>query len=104
MIMKDIEALMEQAKNGDQSELYYLYDNRLGVFAPDFNDDDKLSDFLKECSDININLAKLSDILEEDIKLELSKIREQNDYNIGLHNAFAHIKFKLQELKGSDKE
>ena len=64
MIMKDIEALMEQAKNGDQSELYYLYDNRLGVFAPDFNDDDKLSDFLKECSDININLAKLSDILE----------------------------------------
>jgi hypothetical protein len=64
MVMKDIEALMEQAKNGDQSELYYLYDNRLGVFAPDFNDDDKLSDFLKECSDININLAKLSDILE----------------------------------------
>lgn len=42
--------------------------------------------------------------LEEDIKLELSKIREQNDYNIGLHNAFAHIKFKLQELKGEDKE
>ena len=31
--MKDIDALMEQAKNGNQRALGYLYKNRLGVFA-----------------------------------------------------------------------
>lgn len=31
--MKDIEALMEKAKNGDQSAFGYLYDNSLGVIT-----------------------------------------------------------------------
>ena len=65
MVMKDIEALMEKAKNGDQSAFGYLYDNSLGVFAPDFKDDDKLSDFLEECVNAGIDLMEYidSDIL-----------------------------------------
>ena len=62
--MKDIEILMEKAKNGDQSAFDYLYDNSLGVFALDFNDDEELSVFLEECSDAKINLSRLADILE----------------------------------------
>ena len=78
--MKDIEALMEQAKNGDQSELYYLYDNRLGVFAPDFNDDDKLSDFLEKCVEAGLDIQEhidpdiLRDLARTDSRTYISRI------------------------------
>lgn len=70
MVMKDIEALMEKAKNGNQSAFGYLYDNSLGVFAPDFKDDDKLSDFLEECVAAGIGLMEY---IDSDILIELAK-------------------------------
>ena len=61
MVMKDIEALMEQAKNGDQSAFDYLYDNSLGVFALDLKDYDKLYDFLEECVGAGLDIQEYID-------------------------------------------
>lgn len=68
--MKDIEALMEQAKNGDQSAFDYLYDNSLGVFALDFKDYDKLYDFLEECVGAGLDIQEY---IDTDELLELAR-------------------------------
>lgn len=68
--MKDIEALMEQAKNGDQSAFDYLYDNSLGVFALDLKDYDKLYDFLEECVGAGLDIQEY---IDTDELLELAR-------------------------------
>lgn len=40
--------------------------------------------------------------LKKDIGYELLKLREPNEYNKGLCNAFNYINNKMQELEGSD--
>lgn len=42
--------------------------------------------------------------LKKDIGYELLKLREPNEYNDGLFNAFTYINNKMQELEGSDND
>lgn len=42
--------------------------------------------------------------LKKDIGYELLKLREPNEYNNGLCNAFNYINNKMQELEGSDSD
>lgn len=64
--MKDIDALMEQAKNGDQSAFDYLCDNSLDVFSPNYNSPEDLYNFLEACKDAGIDVGYISDYFDYD--------------------------------------
>lgn len=75
--MKDIEALIEQAKNGDQSAFYYLCDNSLGVFKPDFNGPEELFYFLEACIDAGIDVGDISYYFDLEELRDLAREGEQ---------------------------
>ena len=75
--MKDIEALMEQAKNGDQSAFDYLLENSLDVFSSDFDDPEELYNFLEACKDAGIDVGDISDYFNLEKLRDLAREGEQ---------------------------
>lgn len=75
--MKDIEALMEKAKNGDQRAFDYLLENSLDVFSSDFDDPEELYNFLEACKDAGIDVGDISDYFNLEKLRDLAREGEQ---------------------------
>ena len=66
-------------------------------------DKEELENQIKLIQQENKQLKDNWNELKKDIGYELIKLRELNEYNEGLCNAFNYVNNKMQEIEGSDK-
>lgn len=109
--MKDIEALMEKAKNGDQRAFDYLLENSLDVFSSDFDDPEELYNFLEACKDAGIDVGDISDYFNLEKLRDLAREGEQwafdylhaEHYDYIAHDIYEYLDFLIEcENEGVD--